>query len=91
MLTPGFPSACNKALSSSEKKLISSDGPVSDRVRPGHPVQSSQSRGNVVQRGQMGQVAPVAPEHDLLQVDQSGPLVSCREKAPHLRSSKTPW
>src|ERR1019366_1871604 len=47
------------------------DGLVLDLARLGQPVEGADACGEVVERGQMGEIAPVAPEQDLAQVDQA--------------------
>ena len=71
MLTRGFCRACSKALSTGSKKLMPLTVLLLDGARLGEPVEGTDAGGEVVERGEMRQIAAVAAEQDLTQVDQA--------------------
>ena len=71
MLTLGFCRACSRALSPGSKKLDPLDGLAIHLVRLAQAAEGAHTGGEVVQRGQVSEIAPVAANQYLAQVDQA--------------------
>ena len=71
MLTLGSWMACSRACSSGAKKLIPFTVSALHLARLGQPAERTNPGGEVVQCGQMRQIAAVAAKQYLTQVDQA--------------------
>jgi hypothetical protein len=64
ILTFGSCNASSRALSVLEKKSMPLTGPALDLARLGQAVERADAGGEVVERGEVGEIAPVAAEQD---------------------------